>query len=235
MEYNQHKKDVNVKITMINRLLAFIAPHHCCGCDKLGTTLCDRCKNNILNRRISGCVICHKSLNNNGICKQHRKPYDKLWCVSYRQDELASLIDQFKFKGVREAYLPLADLLFLYLPTLPKNTVVVPIPTTAHSIRVRSFDHMKLVAKQLAKQAGLSVNIALVRQNNKTQHFAKSAKERREQAKSFFKISKNIDLDKPHLIVDDIFTTGATVDAAAECLREAGIKKIWVAVIARQR
>ena len=93
---------------------------------------------------------------------------------------------------------------------------------------------MLLVARELAKVRGLSMIPILGRNNNTTQHFAKNATERRKQAVDFFNIKHHVKPNFCYLVIDDIFTTGSTVGAAADSLRSAGASNVWIAVVSRQ-
>ena len=147
---------------------------------------------------------------------------------------MAKLIDQYKFHQVREAHKVLAELLNESLPDFSSETVIVPVPTIAGHIRQRGYDHMLLIARRFARRRGLPVRTLLVRRSNAVQHFAKTAGQRRSQAKRFFEVHGKPDPKKHYLILDDIFTTGATVEAAAGALKKAGAVRVSVAVIARQ-
>jgi len=147
---------------------------------------------------------------------------------------VARLIDDYKFHRVRAVSGVLARLLDELLPEYDASTVVVPVPTAPTNIRKRGYDHMLLVARQFARRRGLRVERPLVRQTNVTQHYARSAAERRKQAQWFFRAS-DVRADTPYLILDDIFTTGSTIKAAAQTLRAAGALDIRVGIIARHR
>ena len=146
---------------------------------------------------------------------------------------MARLIDDYKFHRVRAASGVLARFLDELLPEYDTSTVVVPVPTAPANIRKRGYDHMLLIARQFARRRGLRVERPLVRQTNVTQHYARSAAERRKQAQQFFRV-RGARADVPYLILDDIFTTGSTIKAAAQTLRDAGAKDIRVGIIARQ-
>lgn len=93
---------------------------------------------------------------------------------------------------------------------------------------------MKLICRQLGRVRRIPVEQVLQRCNNVTQHFATSAKQRRLQAKEFFRVVADVDPAKQYYLVDDIFTTGATVREAANCLRQAGATSVTIIVLTRQ-
>lgn len=219
---------------MIDSLIRILAPHHCHNCSILGDILCDCCKNYILDEPFSGCVICGLASVSDNICEKHQLPYQRLWCVARREGALGHIIDDFKFRRLREAHKALAELIDRRLPNLPQDVVVVAVPTAPKNIRIRGYDHMKLVAKALAKRRGWQLIEPIRRKSNQTQHFAKSAKQRRSQAKEFFEVRRQVNPEPTYLLIDDIFTTGATLKAATDCLKQAGAETIWTAVIARQ-
>lgn len=218
---------------MVDAVLSMIAPHHCFGCGFEGVVLCDCCKNNILDEPFSTCLVCGVSAHDN-LCESHDVPYQRAWCVATRTGVIAEVIDSYKFHGVRAAHQPLAQLLHEVLPALPAQTVIVPVPTTPRNVRIRGYDHMELMARELARLGGWQLASPLQRRNNVTQHFAETAAARRAQAKEFFEVKIEVDNTVPYVIIDDIFTTGSTIEAAACCLRDAGAEQVWVAVIARQ-
>lgn len=219
---------------MLEPVISFIAPHSCSSCGELGTILCERCKNNILKRRYEGCILCGRTTTASHLCRRHRLPYDDAWCVAKRGRALEVLIDRYKFQRCRAAHSVLAELLDAALPPLPPETVIVPVPTAPRNCRIRGYDHMWLIARALGRRRGLKTACILGRQSNLTQHFAPSAAERRRRAKRYFTLKAPVPTDAPLLLIDDIFTTGATIQAAANCLRQAGAQEVRVAVIARQ-
>ena len=235
MSYNQPRKQLNVNNTMLDKLLSWVAPHYCYNCSFAGTNLCHDCKNYYTEMSFDRCLVCQIATNHGNLCPDHTLPYQRAWCVSTRDETIGRLIEDLKCKRTFSAHQPLADLLDDRLPALPDGTVIVPIPTAPRNIRLRGYDHMQLIARQLARRRGLVVDNALSRQNNTVQHFAKSANQRKEQAKTFFQIRHTIDPGVNYLLIDDIFTTGATIEAGAYCLKQAGAQSIDVAIIARQQ
>ena len=110
---------------------------------------------------------------------------------------------------------------------LPDDWSLVPLPTIARHVRERGFDHIGLVTKK----TGWSVARVLVRNKNTVQVGA-SRELRCEQAKEAYRAA-NVDPDAKYLLLDDVWTTGSSMMAAMQKLREAGAKKIGIVVIAR--
>lgn len=217
----------------IDTLLSYIAPHYCYGCGATGSLLCRSCLEAVKRSRHQVCVICGQPCANGNACRRHTLPYEALDCALWRRGAVARLIDDYKFRRVRAASEVLAGFLDELLPGYDASTVVVPVPTAPANIRKHGYDHMLLIARQFARRRGLRIERPLVRQTNVTQHYARSAAERRKQAQQFFR-ARSAQADVPYLILDDIFTTGSTIAAAAQTLRAAGARNIRVGIIARQ-
>lgn len=178
-------------------------------------------------------MICGVVSGRNGICSTCTVPYSKAWHVGERTDELKRLIDGFKFENKKESFKVLGDLLDACIDDLPKETIIVAIPTTPAHIRIRGYDHALLIAKYFAGRRGLACRSLLQRRTNTMQRNA-SRKERVLQAKKAFRVAASVDSNVPYLLIDDITTTGATLHFAAEALQGAGATTVWAATIARQ-
>ena len=144
--------------------------------------------------------------------------------MGLREGVLRRLIEVYKYHSVRSACFELADLLKAFLSD---DYVLVPLPTIGRHVRERGFDHIELICKK----TGLRLEKALARSNNAVQVGA-NKRERVEQAKTAY-IAKNVEPERNYLLVDDVWTTGASMMAACEQMRLAGAKRLSIAVIAK--
>jgi ComF family protein len=127
---------------------------------------------------------------------------------------------------------PLAEWLSNYLPSFPKGTIVSHVPTVHSRIRLRGYDQAQLIAKLVAKKQRLTYADVL-RRTKSTRQVGSTRSKRFQQLHGAFAAHKPRRLVGTHiLLIDDVLTTGATLESAAETLRLAGVKKIDAAVIA---
>ncbi len=225
-------------------LVDLICPHTCRGCGELGAVLCERCKKYILNERVEICPICKKIVAETGenvqktkvegegeVCKGCDSPFERCWVVGWRKGALAKVVKEFKYKSVRAAGEALAELADAVLPQGLTEMTIVPLPTIGRHVRERGLDHTKVLAKKLAKMRNWRVDAVLVRATDTVQVGASAAK-RKNQAESTYEVVKKLDSKQKYLLLDDIWTTGATMQAAAKRMREAGAKEIYGIVLA---
>lgn len=199
----------------------------------MGAPLCPDCKFNIGSEPFSGCVVCSKPTSDGGICVEHRKLYQDGWCVGPRDDVLEQLINGYKFGRKRANHLVLGELLGGVMAELPADAVLVPIPTIRRHIRQRGYDHALLIAQYIATGRGLKCT-PLLRRRTQTVQLGASKKDRRKQAAVAFACDEMLDGERLYVLVDDVFTTGATMEYAAKELKRAGARHTAIAVATRQ-
>lgn len=217
---------------MLERILEVVAPHYCCSCDRVGKILCEYCKYDIVSEHYEQCLVC-RGVTSGGeaLCKQHTLPYSRAWCVGERSEALQKLINSYKFERAQYAYRSLAELIAAMLPKLPSDVTIVPVPTIAKHVRQRGYDHTQLLARELARLCQVEYRQPIKRLTGASQ-LGKGRRDRRAQAQQAF----GCDPVAPgvYLLIDDIFTTGSTIEFAAKALIAAGASEVWVAIIARQ-
>ncbi|GHU07564.1 amidophosphoribosyltransferase [Alphaproteobacteria bacterium] len=221
---------------LLDRVLGLLSPHYCKGCGRAGSGLCEGCLLDITESPYGRCLGCGTVMMDGNICRTCRTklPFDRAYVVGERRGTLKRLVGDFKFNSERGQARVIIRLLDAVLPILPDDTVIVPVPTIAPHVRQRGFGHTELVARLLAKQRHLRCDShLLLRATNTVQHGLKAA-ERRKQAAKAFTVNQHRRFPAEILLLDDIYTTGATVIAAAKLLKKAGVQTINLAIVARQ-
>jgi len=215
-------------------MIRVLAPHYCLGCGAQDTLLCDACRMGELRLVPSRCYACKKLTRGYAVCPSCRRhgPLKHIWASCEYTALPRELIHVFKFERARAGYLPIARQLVESVPRL--DAVVVPVPTATSHVRQRGYDHTVLIAKQFAREQNLPYQSMLWRLGQQRQVGAEKAVRLR-QAASFFEIKPRQSLPDRVLLIDDVLTTGATLQAAARCLRQAGVKEVNAAVFAHKQ
>jgi ComF family protein len=222
-----------VKMTsLLEKTVAIIAPHRCIICSNYNNIVCDSCITTLPGIARSFCVFC-------GVESVGWRPCGKCTLVTalsrvyvggMYEGVIKDLIHRFKFEHARDAYKPLAAIITTSLPNLTGWTVV-PVPTVAAHIRERSYDHTLLIAKQVARVLNLPLERPLARSKNVRQVGADRT--------SRAAIAESIELARlpkaaKILLIDDVCTTGATLNACALLLKQAGVTEVRGVVAAWQ-
>lgn len=218
---------------MLQFLLDLIFPKECLGCQTQGTYLCQDCK------AILEIFGFHQ--------KQKFGPLDDLYfATTYEKPLIKKLIFAFKYEGTKELKKDLANLIldhFQLLDNKPsflkdkKDYLILPIPLSQKKLKLRGFNQAKELAKELSQSLKIPLfSDVLIKIKENLPQVKLSEKERQENVKGVFLV-KNPEkiFQKKILLVDDVFTTGATLKEAARVLKESGAKKVIGIVIARAK
>ncbi|MBP3899286.1 ComF family protein [Candidatus Saccharibacteria bacterium] len=155
---------------------------------------------------------------------------EKVYAVSYRDGVMLKLTEDYKYKSIRKTAEVLAELMSAAIPKSLKDVVVVPLPTIVKHIRERGFDHTLLLAKNLARLRGWRVERVIGRVN-KTVQVGADEETRRRQAKEAYAVVRGVNAEATYLLIDDVWTTGASMEAATKAIKKAGAKKVAAAVV----
>ena len=229
------------QLTLIKRAaLDLLFPQHCLGCGNEGELICRRCRNALPRIHPPLCPKCGKPQASGILCPA---------CISW-ESSIDSIRSPFKFEGIiREAihqykYNNLRSLTgsfglllkdYWRKEPLPVD-LVVPVPLHPRRLKERGYNQSALLAVEFGKIFHLPVAPSALTRIKYVipQAQTKSAAERRENLKQAF-ISRDVSLaDKRVLLIDDVSTSGATLDACAEALKTAGSKSVLGLVLARE-
>lgn len=113
------------------------------------------------------------------------------------------------------------------------SDMVIPVPLHLHRLRARRFNQSALLAQEIAKRSGKAYTPdALLRSRHTVPQKGLSAKDRRKNVQGAFEVKKDLK-DRSILLIDDVFTSGATLNECARVLKKAGAACVNVLTIAR--
>jgi competence protein ComFC len=217
-------------------LLDFIFPKYCVNCRKLGGYICDNCFVFISFNEISTCVVCQRPAFGgltHSYCKT-RYTIDGVFSSLVYKGVVKKLLYQFKYKPhVGDLRKVLGDLFYEGLiqkegcyQLLTEASVIVPIPLYKTKLRSRGYNQSQLLADNLAKKCGMDVLHCLERIKNTHTQVGLPQQKRLENIKGAFVLTVDT-LPDQVVLVDDVVTSGATLNEAAKILKKAGVKKVW--------
>jgi ComF family protein len=220
--------------SLLEKIVAIIAPHTCISCSKQDNVWCDVCIKNEHTPLPPICLVCGRKAIAWGPCAPctGRTALSRLWAASAYDGPVKEIIHKLKFERVGGAHEPLAKIM---LQTLPKGDwLVMPAPTAPRRMRMRGYDQAALLAKYIANARDLAHSPALFRVQDVRQ-VGKNRMQRQKQSTQMFAVARRRDVQGAHiLLVDDVCTTASTLTAAAQILRAAGASQVDAVVAAWQ-
>ena len=189
------------------------------------------------------CVRCGRETNEGeeicNFCRENTSAFDMARSVGVYDGLLKNLILKLKYEGCQELSEPLVELLAIvfeefYLSADLDRIVSVPI----HNMRLRErgFNQAELLARGLALKTGLPLSTAVKRVKNHPPLYNYAYQERKDLLKDSFFVEKGIFAGENILLVNDIFTTGATASEISKLLKNvAGAKQVLVLTVATAR
>ena len=228
-----------------NFFLDLFSPKFCFGCKREGNYLCQDC---IATLEVSEYQYC--------LCQKPKRIIDQGKCPScktkklsglyfplpYQNPLIKNLIQHFKYEPfVKELAKPLSSLIINHFQLLGKETtfsdfILIPIPLEKKRLKWRGFNQAEEIAKELSIFLKIPlINNVLIKEKETPPQVDLSEKERERNILGVFSCqNKNGIYGKKILLVDDVYTTGSTMEEAAKILKEAGAKEVWGTVVARE-
>ena len=228
-----------------NYICNLLFPRRCPVCDDIvdepGGLICNKCIDELRKVNDPFCLKCGKPLRNtnNEFChdcieRQHKFIYGRALFVY--DEVLKESIYRFKY-GKRQEYgdfygermaTDFADMIKAVKPD-----GIIPIPLHKNRFKQRGYNQAEILARKIGDRFSIRVctNYLIRVQDTKVQKDLDSTL-RQNNLKKAFKIASDVVKLNTVIIVDDIYTTGSTIDAAAECLMDAGVENIYFIVLA---
>lgn len=228
-------------------LLDWIYPRRCPVCDgllgKKEQYLCRRCAGKLKPLEEPRCRKCGRPIHSwteeyCGECGKERHVYDSGFPVYPYHGPVQASLMRFKYSGRQEYAAFYARAIKIYGGERLRKIspeVLVPVPVHKKKLQTRGYNQAEVLARRLAREMGLPVDTDLItRKKNTLPQKELSPEERRKNLRDAFALShpgKKLRYRRI-LLVDDIYTTGSTVDVLAALLKEAGAEEVYFVAVA---
>ncbi len=221
--------------SLLEKAISVIAPHHCFLCSKENNVLCAACFVDVFEEPHVACFLCNKPSRDSAVCPDCAKQTSPghVWMAAIYDGTVRTIIKAYKFDRLRAAYQPLAQAMLQALPYLPSDVVVTHIPTAPSRVRSRGYDQSLLLARAIAKDKPWAREAFLWRRHSGRQVGASRAARARQAAQAFGLLPGAKVAGKHVLLVDDVTTSGATLQAASKLLLDAGAARVDAVVVAK--
>ncbi len=220
---------------LFERLVSVYAPFQCIGCGaEADRLLCETCCET-LPRTPSRCYRCRSVSRGSEVCERCRK------LTSLRHVYVACVYDGLakeqlhaaKYERAKHGLHEIAAQMEALLRDTPAEAVLVPIPTATSRVRQRGYDQSVELTKHLSRSTKLSRAHLLVRLGQAHQVGSGRAARLRH-LEGAFRLRRGVDIHGKHVVlVDDVVTSGATLETAAKLLKKAGAKQVDAVVFAQ--
>jgi ComF family protein len=219
-------------------LLDLFYPPQCAGCGRLGALFCPACQAAVQPYPSVCCPRCGRPTLDAGrlcpACQGRSVVIDGLLATGAFTPPLQSAIYNLKYHGVRGLVEPLGDRLAQTWRTAGLHGgVIVPVPLHPDRLAERGYNQAELLARALAERLALPIQVhALVRLRATSSQVHLNPAERRNNVYGAFDCCLDL-ADSQVLLIDDVCTTGATLEACATALRRRGAAAVWGLTVAR--
>ncbi len=218
-------------------LVDTIFPVECIYCEKDGVWICNNCYSQLKFKFHTKCLRCRKYSVLSGLCSRCQKEsyLDGLYIAGdYHQEKIKKAIKLLKYRCLRDLGSYLGNFLSSFVKYLDEDildqkaqTVVIPIPLHKKRQAWRGFNQVELIAFQLAQNLELPLNKGLLRlKHKKPQTKIKKSLRKNNIVGCFAWQGGNEIKNKNIILIDDVATTGSTLNEAAQVLKKQEVRAV---------
>lgn len=222
-------------MSILDHIVSVYAPFACLGCSiESNRLLCVSCSETIA-RVPSRCYRCHTTTRGYEVCSgcRGKTPLRRVAAWAHHEGYAKELIHRTKYERARAGLREVAESMETHLSQFGPNIILVPVPTATSRARQRGYDQAQVIARHLSRRSGLPLAQLLGRLGQAHQVGAGRA-ERVAHLQNAFRALHPEKIQGAHIVlIDDVCTTGATLESAARTLRAAGAKHIDALVFAQ--
>ncbi len=210
------------------------------GCGKFNGFICSDCSQKLKRLLPPLCIKCGRSISGGLYCPdcwRSKNQIDSIRSVFVFDGIIRKAIHELKYYHLRSIAILLGDYMADYFKT---NNLycdyLVPIPLHNNRLKYRGYNHSELLARRISEQVNIPIlNDCLIRiKDNKPQARTTSIGERILNVDNIFRSKSELVRDKVITLVDDVCTSGATLESCAKSLKLAGAKQVFGFTLARE-
>ncbi len=227
---------------ILSKITDLFFPRRCTICDMVISTdagICTGCKKKIRLLRGDTCMKCGKKLNANKVychdCTRRSHDFERNFSV-FEYPVIRESLYRFKYRGrVEYAAYYAKEAYKLHAKRIGElhADALVPVPLHKSRLRKRGYNQARELAKELSALTGVPVYDGFIKRVKSTKALKTlDVCERQNNLKKAFLIIQNDVKLNTIIVVDDIYTTGATIDAVARACKEAGVEYVYSLTVA---
>jgi ComF family protein len=227
-------------IRFVESILNLIFPPRCVNCRKTGDFFCPKCRESLVYLPQPVCIKCSEPITSGAIChrcQSQKWDIDGIRSVFQYEGAIRQAVIQFKYHNVKALAEPLARLMTPHLELSPLNAdLLVPVPSHPQRLRERGYNQAALLASKVSEMTSIPLNErTLVRTKNTSQQAKTDSLAQRieNMTDAFACRSRNLS-GKRILLVDDVCTSGTTLNACAAPLKAAGAASVHGVTLAKE-
>lgn len=222
------------------RLLDLVFPPRCVNCKHVSGALCANCLATLRPITTPTCARCGHPLVHARAqcsdCRAHPLHITKIQSVVWHDGALREAIHALKYSRRRDVAIPLANLMADHLTRANMTfDLVTSVPLHPTREQERGYNQAELLARHLAQTRALPYQRLLTRTRATADQIGLDGKARRINVADAFDANPIVTADKNVLLIDDVCTTGATLDACAVALFQGGARTVTGLTVARPR
>ena len=217
-------------------MFRLLYPNRCVFCEDLCEhAVCEKCKKEVIYVREPQCKKCGKPIRYSTQeycydCEKREKAFDEGRSLWLHKGVVAQSLYRFKYcKRIVNGKFYAQELVRRYAQQVKRWEIeeIIPVPVHKKRLAKRGFNQSEVIAEYISEYLRIPMNATVVERSVHTKPQKQvSGKKRRQNLRDAFRVTKGAKVAKHVLVIDDIYTTGSTLEELARTLRNAGARKV---------
>ena len=222
---------MNKILKIQEQILNLIYPQTCGICGKLASnSLCKKCEIELKKKSDMNIIQTGEEIED--------KYFNELMYIFKYEGQIRKLILDYKFNEKSYIYLTFVNFLLKnkkIFENIKNYDTIIPVPISKKRLKTRGYNQSLLIARKIAEQTNLElVNNWLIKTKNIIEQSKLNKEDRMQNIQGVYELkNKQLIENKKILLIDDIYTTGSTVNECSKILRQGNPKEIGILVLAK--